>query len=71
MDLFRLCPPQYVMHPPVIEHVSLHSKPLYKNMAASGGVNNMHPLSWGGGGGGHKQKRSKDLENYMVLKCYM
>ena len=40
------------MHPPVIEHVSLHSKPLYKNMAVSGGVNNMHPLSWGGGGGG-------------------
>ena len=42
-------PPQYVMLPPVTEHVSLHSKSLCKNIArASGGVaNNMHPLSWG------------------------
>ena len=36
-DLFRLCP-QYVMLPPVTEHVSLHSKSLCKNIArASGG----------------------------------
>ena len=50
-DLFRLCPPpppQYVMRPPVTEHVPLHSKSLCKNMArASGGANNMRPLSWG------------------------
>ena len=39
LDLFSLCPPpQYVMRPPVSEHVSLHSKSLSKNMArASGG----------------------------------
>ena len=37
-DLFLLCPPQYVMLPPVTEHVSLHSKSLCKNIArASGG----------------------------------
>ena len=31
-------PPQYVMLPPVTEHVSLHSKSLCKNIArASGG----------------------------------
>ena len=43
-DIFRLCP-QYVL-PPVIEHVSLPVKSVDKNMArASGGANNMHPLS--------------------------
>ena len=45
--------PQYVMHPfsPVTEDVPLHSKSLCKNIVrASGGANNMHPLSWGGGG---------------------
>ena len=38
-DLFRLCPPLPVhFAPPVTDHVSLHSKSLYKNMArASGG----------------------------------
>ena len=38
------------MHPPppVTEHVSLHSKSLWKNMTrASGGINIMHSLSWG------------------------
>ena len=56
-DLFGLCPPvcyappRYVMRPPVTEHVPLNSKSLFKNMArASGGANNMRPLSWGGGG---------------------
>ena len=45
------------MLPPVTEHVPLHSKSLCKSMArASGGANNMHPLSWGGG--------TKDPENY-------
>ena len=47
-DLFRLCPPQYVMRPPVTEHVPLHSKSLCINMArASGCAINMRPLSWG------------------------
>ena len=41
-DIFRLCPPQYVMLPPVTEHVSLHDKTIYRNMVrASGGANNM------------------------------
>ena len=41
--IFSVCappppPPQYVMLPPVTEHVSLHSKSLCKNIArASGG----------------------------------
>ena len=40
--------PQYVPTP-VTEHVSLHSKSLCKNVArASGGGNNLHPLSGGG-----------------------
>ena len=35
---FRCAPPQYVMHPPVTEHVPFHSKSSCKNMAcASGG----------------------------------
>ena len=52
-DLFRLCPPQYVICPRVRKHVPLHSKSLCKNMArASGGANKMGLLSWGGGGGG-------------------
>ena len=34
MDLFRLCPIQYVMLPPVKEHVSLRGKPLCKNNMA-------------------------------------
>ena len=53
-DPFRLFPPpHYVMQPPVTEDVSLQCKSLCKNMAsASRGANNMHPLSWGGGGGG-------------------
>ena len=43
-------PPQYFMRPPVIEHVSLHSKSLCKNIArTSGGANNMRPLRLGGG----------------------
>ena len=38
------------MHPLVTEHVPLHSKSLYQNMArASDGENNMHPSSCGGG----------------------
>ena len=52
---FPFVPPQYVKLPPIREHVLLHSKSLCKDMAsASGGANNMHPLSWGGG---HKRKR--------------
>ena len=39
------------MRPAVAEHVPLHSKSLCKNIArATGDANNMHPLSWGGGG---------------------
>ena len=51
--IFSVCAPQYVMRPPVTEHVPLHSKSLCKNIARAsgggGGANNMHPLSWGGG----------------------
>ena len=59
MRIFSVCttppppPPQYVMRPPVTEHVSLHSKSLCKNIARAsgggggGGANNMRPLSWG------------------------
>ena len=55
-------PPQYVMLPPVTEHVSLHSKSLCKNIArASGVANNMHPLSWGGTNG-------KDPKFHKTLK---
>ena len=45
------------MLPSITEHVSLHGKSICKNTArASGGANNMQPLSWRGGG--HKQERS-------------
>ena len=38
--IFSVVPPQYVMLPPVTEHVPLHSKSLCENMArASGGWN--------------------------------
>ena len=42
-------PPPIRYAPPVTEHVSAYSKSLCKkNMArASGGANNMQPLSWG------------------------
>ena len=57
MDLFRLCPPQYVMLPPIIVHVSLHGKSLCKIIArVSGGANNMNPLSWGGTNGKNSKK---------------
>ena len=40
--------PPVCFAPPVAEHVALHSTLLCTNMArASGGANNMHPLSWG------------------------
>ena len=52
MGSFPFVPPvRYA--PPVTEHVPLHSKSVGKDMErASGGANNMHPLSWGGGGHG-------------------
>ena len=57
-DLFRLDPPKYVMRPPVAEHGPLHSKSICKNMArASGGANNMRPLSWGEGAQTQKIRR--------------
>ena len=52
-DLFRLCPPPPVRYAPPSyrARMSLHSSSLCKNIArASGVANNMHPLSWGGGG---------------------
>ena len=52
-------PPPVRYAPPVREHVPLHSKSLCKNMArASGGANNMRPLS---GGGGTNEKDPKKL----------
>ena len=46
------------MRPSVTEHVTIHSKSLCKNIErASGGANNMRPISWG-----HKWKRS--------IRCY-
>ena len=45
---FPFVPPQYVMRPPVTEHVPLHSKSLCKNHVRLGCANNMRPLSWGG-----------------------
>ena len=51
LPLSTLCTPQ------VTEHVPLHSKALCKNMArASGGANNMQPLSLWGGGGAQTEK---------------
>ena len=51
-------PPPVRYAPPGTHYVSLPSKSLTKNMALpSEGANNMHPLSYGGGG--HKRKRSK------------
>ena len=50
---FPFVPPPPVRYaPPVTEHVPLLiSKSLCKNKArASGGANNIRPLSWGGGG---------------------
>ena len=48
------------MHPAVAEHVPLQSKSLCKNIErASGGRKYyaiMHPVSWGGGGGGTSGK---------------
>ena len=48
---FPFVPPPPVRYatppPPVTEHVSLHGISLCKNIArASGGANNMRPLSW-------------------------
>ena len=44
-----------MLPPPITPPMSLHSKSLCKNNAiASGGANNMHPLS--GGGGAQKEK---------------
>ena len=52
---FLFLPPPSTLCSPVTDHVLLHSKSLRKNMArASGGPNNMHPLSGGGGGGKRK-----------------
>ena len=49
-DRFRLCPQYAMFAPPIAEHESLHDRSLCKNITlASGGANNMHPLSWGGG----------------------
>ena len=48
--MFSVCVPQYVMRPPVTEHVPLHSKSSCKNMARApgGGVaNNMPPTKLG------------------------
>ena len=61
-------PPPPVRYAPLVtEHVSLHSKSLCKNMArASGGANNMRPLSFGGGvgwGGGTNGKDPKNVLN--------
>ena len=68
-DLFRLCPPvRYAPPPPppVTEHVPLHNKSLCKNMTrASGGANNMRPLSWGGGG-----RNGKDPTYHMILTSF-
>ena len=43
--------PQYVINSPVTEHSPLHINYFCKNGHASGGANNMHPISGGGGGG--------------------
>ena len=54
------------MHP----HVAVHRISLCKNFArASGGANNMHPVSWlvGGGGGGQTEKtRYFNLKNKLL-----
>ena len=50
--IFSVCAPKFFMHPQVTDHVSLHSKSLSKIIArASGGANNMHPISRGGTNG--------------------
>ena len=62
---FPFVPPQYVMRPPVTKHVSLHSKLLCKNIArASGGSNNMRPLSRGGGGGGGGLAQTEKIRGF-------
>ena len=50
--ILSVCVPHPVRYaPPVTEHVPLYSISLCKNTArASGGENNMHPLSWWWGG---------------------
>ena len=59
-DLFRLCPHQYVMLPQLQSTCHYIVKALCKNIArASGGANNMHPLSWGG----TQTKRSINTNN--------
>ena len=62
MDLFRLCPPSKLCSPQsqstchyIVNH---YVKILHVHL---GVANNMHPLSWGGGG--YKRKRSKLLYN--------
>ena len=61
---FPFVPPQYVMLPPVTEHVSLHCKSLCKNIArASGGCKQYAPTKLGGGGGG---TNGKDPKNHQL-----
>ena len=48
MGSFPFVPPPKRFAPPDTEHVPLHIESLCKNKShASGGANNMRPLSWG------------------------
>ena len=56
------------MHAPVREQVPLNSKSLYKNFArASGGANNMHPLSGGGGGGTNGKDPNQNVNSNKTI----
>ena len=53
--------PQYVMQPPVTEHVSYIVNHYVKIWVVRLGIaNNMHPLSWGGGEEGWMGTNGKD-----------
>ena len=59
IGIFFICAPQYVMRPPVTEHVLVnHYVKIW--LVRLGGANNMRPLSWGGGG---------QTEKILKLKC--
>ena len=56
---------QMIFVAPVTEHVPLHSKSSCKSIVrASGGANNMYPLSWGGGTNG------KDTTFHLVVRVF-
>ena len=65
--VFRLSP-QYVLRPPVIDHLSLHSKPLGKDITrAYGGANIVLILSSREGGTNGKNLSSRSYSKHLIM----